>query len=434
MIVTRALYGLKSSGASWRSKFSKTLYDMDFQDTKVDPDVYRRKNVKENGEQYYELVLVYVDDCLVVSHDPKKVMSHLAELYELRGDPEEPKIYLGAEVEKVQLEDGRIAWALNSKKYVKQAVRNVSEMLEEEGLKLRTTSRTGNTPLPNGYKPEVDVSDELQGDKASRYLQLIGILRWIIELGRVDISYGVAIMSQYSASPRKGHLEAVYHIFSYLAKHEHAKMVFDPTFIPPENDVFQHNADWKDFYGDVIEELPPDMPEPLGKAVLISCFVDANHAGNVVTRRSHTGIIIFVMNAPIIWFSKKQNTVESSTFGSELVALRIAKELIVALRIKLRMFGVPVDGPADVYCDNQGVVNNTSKPESTLSKKHNSINYHIVREAAAAGILRVGKEDTQTNIVDVFTKALSKERRNALLSTILWFYWNNDKKPKATSE
>jgi hypothetical protein len=117
-----------------------------------------------------------------------------------------------------------------------------------------------------------------------------------------------------------------------------------------------------------------------------------------------------VINAPIIWFLKKQNTVESSTFGSELVALRIAKELIVALRIKLRMFGVPVDGPADVYCDNQGVVNNTSKPESTLSKKHNSINYHIVREAAAAGILRVGKEDTQTNIADVFTKALSKER------------------------
>jgi hypothetical protein len=87
------------------------------------------------------------------------------------------------------------------------------------------------------------------------------------------------------------------------------------------------------------------MPTPLGKPVCISCFVDANHAGNVITRRSHTGILIYVQNAPIIWFSKRQNTVESSSFGSEFVALRIAKEMLVALRYKIRMFGVPIDGP-----------------------------------------------------------------------------------------
>ena len=72
--------------------------------------------------------------------------------------------------------------------------------------------------------------------------------------------------------------------------------------------------------------------------------------------------------------------------------MRIAKEMIVGLRYKLRMFGVPIDGPANVYCDNQGVVKNTSLPESTLSKKHNAINYHAVREACAAGIVRVAKE------------------------------------------
>jgi len=67
--------------------------------------------------------------------------------------------------------------------------------------------------------------------------------------------------------------------------------------------------------------------------------------------------------------NKRQNTVESSTFGSEFVALRQARDMIVALRYKLRMFGVPILGPADVYCDNQGVVKNASIPESTLSKK-----------------------------------------------------------------
>ena len=173
---------------------------------------------------------------------------------------------------------------------------------------------------------------------------------------------------------------------------------------------------WKDFYGDVVEELLPKMPVPRGRSVDITCFVDANHAGNVVTRRSHTGIIIFVQNAPVIWHSRRQNTVESSTFGSEFVAMRQAKEMIVALRYKLRMFGVPISGPAAIMCDNEGVVKNASLPDSTLNKHHNAINYHVIREAVAAGIIKIGKEDTKSNLADLFTKVLPQDRRNQLLS------------------
>ena len=111
-----------------------------------------------------------------------------------------------------------------------------------------------------------------------------------------------------------------------------------------------------------------------------------------------------------------QNTVETSSFGSEFVAMRIAKELIVGMRYKLRMFGVPIVGAANVLCDNRGVVKNTSVPSSVLNKKHNAINYHAVREAAAAGIIRVGKEDTETNLADLFTKLLPRSRRNDLIS------------------
>jgi hypothetical protein len=199
-------------------------------------------------------------------------------------------------------------------------------------------------------------------------------------------------------------------------------LVLDPASPKPEIDesAFQHAADWVPFYGDVVEELPPKMPKPRGKKVSIHCFVDANHAGNVVTRRSHTGILIFINRALVWWFSKKQNTVESSTFGSEFVALRIATEQIKALRYKLRMFGVPIDGPADMFCDNQGVVKNASIPESTLSKKHNSINYNLVRESAAAGIIRVGKEDTETNLADGLTKSHSAPKRYKIFGSILY--------------
>jgi hypothetical protein len=304
--------------------------------------------------------------------------------------------------------------------YVKNALETVRELLREEGKILRNSKRRGRTALPVACKPELDQSVELSSPMVSRYLQLIGILRWAVELGHIDIALGTAIMSQYSAAPREGHLEAVYHIFAYLATNPTSKIVFDPRTPLLDESSFNHDADWKPFYGNVVEQKPEDAPFPLGIPVDIACFVDANHAGNVITRRSHTGIIIFVQNAPIIWFSKKQNTVEASTFGSELVALRIARDMISTLRIKLQLFGVPLLGPASVLCDNQGVVKNTSIPESTLTKKHNSINYHIVREAVAMGMIRVGKEDTETNLADLLTKVLSQPRREKLINRILY--------------
>ena len=227
-------------------------------------------------------------------------------------------------------------------------------------------------PFSTGYKPEIDVTDELDQTLVSRFMQLIGILRWAITIGRIDIYLETSLLSQYQANPWFGHLEVAYHIFAYLKKHpDMGKFAFD-SHAPVINESFFHpNANWTNFYGDITEELPPNMPKPRGHLVNISAFVDANHAGNVVTWRLHTGIFIFVQNAPIIWFLRWQNTVEAATFGSEFVALRICKEMIVALQYKLQMFGVPIDGPANVLCDNCGVVKNVSIPESTLMKKHN---------------------------------------------------------------
>jgi hypothetical protein len=166
--------------------------------------------------------------------------------------------------------------------------------------------------------------------------------------------------------------------------------------------------------------IPPNAPEPRGNPIMISCFVDADHAGNLVTRRSHSGIIIFCNKAPIIWYSKCQNTVETSTFGSEFVAARIAVELIESLRYKLRMFGVPLVGPANMFCDNNGVVINCTIPESTLKKKHYAIAYHKVREAVAQGTIRIAKEDTKTNLADILTKPLPGPRMKELLYHILY--------------
>jgi hypothetical protein len=412
LIVVRALYGLKSAGASWHATLAQALRDLGFVSTTADPDVWIQAALRDDGFDYYAMLLIYVDDILAISHQPKVLIDAIGEYYKVKPDSDkEPEIYLGANVEKVQMLDGREVWATSPRDYVKNAIKIVESLLGEDGDGYVLKNKVKN-PFPMNYRPELDVSDELGSELSSRYLQLIGIARWAIELGHIDIFHEVSLLSQYQANPRVGHLEVMYHVFAYLKNHLDMGRIAYDSLTPMVNDLtFQCNADWTDFYGDVQEELPPKMLKLRGNPVTKSEFVDANHAGNMVTRQSHTGIIIFVQNAPIIWYSKRQNMVEAATFGSEMVALRICKEFIVAMHYKLRMFGVPIEGPANVFCDNRGVVKNTSMPESTLTKKHNAINYHAVREALAAGILRVGKEDGETNLADLLTKVIVGQKR-----------------------
>ena len=95
--------------------------------------------------------------------------------------------------------------------------------------------------------------------------------------------------------------------------------------------------------------------------------------------------------------------------------MRIQRDLTVALRLKLRSFGARLEGPTDVHCDNLGLCNNVMYPESTLTKKHNALNYHVSRKAVARGIMRVCKEDTESNCADAYTKLMSYGRKEELL-------------------
>jgi len=91
------------------------------------------------------------------------------------------------------------------------------------------------------------------------------------------------MLSAHNSLPREGHLEAIYHIFSYLKNHKNSRLVFDPAYPKIDNRRF-HIGDWSDFYPNDTDELPPHMPEPRGHPVDITCFVNADHAGNLLTR------------------------------------------------------------------------------------------------------------------------------------------------------
>jgi hypothetical protein len=277
------------------------------------------------------------------------------------------------------------------------------------------------TPMTTGYRPELDVTELLDPQTANYYQSLIGVLRWTVEIGRIDITTEVSMLAACMAMPRKGHLFAVFRVFAYLKNKHCARMVYDPTYPKIDHTKFKDKEEWSNFYGDVKEAIPKNAPKPRGEHVILRIYVDSDHAADQVTRRSRTGYVQMVNMATVAWHSKKQGSVEGATFGSEFVAMKTAMEANRALRYKLRMMGVPIDGPTYMYCDNMSVVNNTTSPESMLKKKSNSIAYHAVREAVAMGEILIAYIPTDDNVADVLTKALpGGERRDRLIQGLLW--------------
>jgi hypothetical protein len=143
----------------------------------------------------------------------------------------------------------------------------------------------------------------------------------MVELGCINIATEVSMSSSYLACPWEGHLENALHVMGYLRLKHNSRLIFDPTYPDIDQTAFP-SFEWTEFYGDVEEAIPPDMPLPLGKDVDLHMMVDSDHAGEKRTRPSRTGFIIFCKLAPIICLSKQQATIETSVFGAESVAMK----------------------------------------------------------------------------------------------------------------
>ena len=133
-----------------------------------------------------------------------------------------------------------------------------------------------------------------------------------------------------------------------------------------------------------------------------------------------TGIILLLNNTPLVWISKRQGTVETSTYGAELIASRIAIELLIAWRYNLRMLGIDLEEESYLLGDNMSVVLNTTIPSSVLKKKNQSCNYHKVRETIAAGYVVFGHIPSTENVSDVATKPLGSQALYYLTSKYLF--------------
>ena len=155
--------------------------------------------MKPDGFEYYEYIFCYVDDLLAMSHDAEKVLKSVQATFKFKDDKiDKPDVYLRAQLDKMSV-DGFEGWTMSSEKYVKAAIENIEKTLAKTNQHLPTKCQT---PLCSGYRPELDTSPELKRESLQRYQELIGILRWAVELGQVDILLETSLMLTHLALPR----------------------------------------------------------------------------------------------------------------------------------------------------------------------------------------------------------------------------------------
>jgi hypothetical protein len=410
LVIDKGLYGLKTSGARFHEHLATRLRRMGYTPSKADSDLW----MKQYSDGHYEYIANYVDDVILFSRDPMKVIEELKKDYPLKGVGE-PEYYLGGNVDVLDetWKDENVKTVLSARTYIKNVVEKFELMFGGE-LRLQKS------PMVESYHPETDDTPLLDASGTAKYQALVGSANWAVTLGRFDIQYATQMMSQFNMSPREGHLEAMKRVFGYLKKFPKGKLVVDSSYRDNSKFDSKDYDRWKEFYPDASEDLPDNMPKPYGKKVRITCYVDADHAHDTVTRRLVTAILLFVNNTPIRWYSKRQKTVKTSMYGSQLVAAQIATDTIIKIQYILRMLGVPIDGPALLLGDNSSVVLNTSVPSSVLKKKHHACGYHRVREAIAGGILKFVHIPGTTNYADVLSKPLSNEAFHNLVKPLLF--------------
>ena len=186
MIIARSLYVLKRSGAAWRTKLAETLMSLGYKSSKEDADVCMKRDFKPNGDPYYKYMVCCVDDLLQISFKPKEDIYVLNMIYWLKGGFGPTERYLGENTEKVQLKYGQVLWSTNCVDYSNSAIENVDNSLGVDKMALKNDG-DGHRPYSSSFRPELYVTEELGEEMTNRYHKLIGVLRWSIELGSIDI-------------------------------------------------------------------------------------------------------------------------------------------------------------------------------------------------------------------------------------------------------
>ena len=402
--IDKALYGLRTSGGRWAECLSDDLLALGWIRSKGNVGIW----MKDMGT-YWAYLTTWVGDIIVFDKDPMITIKQLEQRYILKGIGK-PEYFIGADMAHKEVPE--TVFVMGSWTYVKKIVS------EYERIMGFGTPKNVTTPLEPGDHPELDETAVVTPEKRRIYWSLIGMLQWAVTLGRIDIAIAVSTMSRFRVEPRQGHLDRVGRIFGYLRYYKSTSIKFRVDE-PDYSSYTKTDHNWEYVYGGVTEEKPDDAPEPKGKRVVLTSFVDASLHHCKVTGRGVTGIIHMMNKTPIEWYTKRQSTMETSTYGAEFMAAKVCVEQIMGLRYELRMMGVPISNSTYMFGDSQSVVTSAVIPESNLKKRHVALAYHRVREPIAAGVVLFYHMSGDENPADVLTKFLPRSKWWPLMKPFL---------------
>ena len=418
LLISRALYGMRSSGARWHERFFDVLVSEGFVLSKAETDIWMR----DKGD-HYEYIAVYVDDLIIASKTPKEITDMLMKthFFKLKGTGE-VSFHLGCDY--YRDEDGTLCVA--PKAYVERMMDTYEQLFG------RPPKRNVTSPLEKGDHPENDRSEELDIDDVKKYQSMIGAMQWAISLGRLDITTAVMTMSGFRAAPRVGHLDRLKRIYAYLHQFRDAAIRIR-TEKPDYSDLPVVEYDWThSVYGGAKELVPTDAPEPKGKEVIHTGYIDANLYHDMITGKAVTATLHLLNKTPTDWYSKKQATTETATYGSEFVAARTMTDQIIAMRITLRYLGVRLIGKTYLFGDNESVVKSCIAPHSVLKKRHNALSYHRTREAIAANVMIFAHIPGDLNPADILSKHWGHSQVWKVLRPLLFWYGDTDEIPDSS--
>ena len=308
LIMIKALYGTRSGGARWHDRLFDILQELKFKPSKADPDVWMRP---EPGGTCYEYIAVYVDDLAIAAKDPQAFCNELKKKYLKCVGPLE--YHLGCTYKKDP--DGTLA--ADPRRYVNKILESYERMFKEKPRKSRP-------PLEGEDHLELDTSELCDEHQTKQFQTLIGQLQWLISLGHFDIAVHVMSLSRFRAQPRKGHLDRAKRIVGYLLFLPDGAIRLrtgEPDFSSQKDQEY----DWtRSVYSGACEQIPHDIPKPLGKHVQTTHYVDANLHHDLATGKVVTAVLHFLNQTPIDAYSKRHHLVSNHRVKKAIAAKYIS--------------------------------------------------------------------------------------------------------------
>ena len=308
LIMIKTLHGTRSGGARCHDRLSDILQELKFKPSKADPDVWMRP---EPGGTCYEYIAVYVDDLAIAAKDPQTFCNELKKRYNLKlqcvGSLE---YHLGCTNKKDP--DGTLA--ADPRRFVNKILESYESMFKEKPRKSRP-------PLEEGDHPELHTPELCDEHQTNQLQTLVGQLQWLISPGHVDIALHVMSLSRFRAQPRKGHLDRTKRIVGYLLFLPDGAIRFR-TGEPDFSSLDDQEYDWtRSVYSGACEQIPHDIPKPLGEHGQTTHYVDANLHHDHATGKAVTAALHFLNQTPIDVYSKRHHLVSSHRV-KEAIALK----------------------------------------------------------------------------------------------------------------